>query len=59
VLGRTCRKVKVISTGKVDGKQSLVMRVQTKQRLRLTNELSLLPEVESVTLVEQEGEVSF
>jgi hypothetical protein len=35
------------------------MRVQTKQRLRLTNELSLLPEVESVTLVEQEGEVSF
>jgi hypothetical protein len=59
VLGRTCRKVKVISTGKVDGKQSLVMRVQTKQRLRLTNELALLPEVESVTLVEQEGEVSF
>ena len=49
----------MISTGKVDGKQSLVMRVQTKQRLRLTNELSLLPEVESVTLVEQEGEVSF
>lgn len=54
-----CESVKLISTGKVDGKQNLVLRVRTKQRLRLTNELARLPEVDSVTLVEQSGEVSF
>ena len=37
----------------------LVLKVRTKQRLRLTNELADLPEVDSVTLNEQTGEVSF
>lgn len=59
IIAQSCDQVKVISRGKVNGRQSLVMRVRTKQRLRLTNELSRLPEVESVTLVEQSGEVSF
>ncbi|MDO5132604.1 MAG: hypothetical protein Q4D81_06445 [Eubacteriales bacterium] len=56
---RSCSRVKLISTGKVDGKQSVVLKIRTKQRLRLTNELANLPEVSGVTLVEQSGEVSF
>lgn len=59
VIGRSCDRVKVISSGKTDGKQTLVLRVRTKQNLRLTRELSELPEVESVTLAEQSGEISF
>lgn len=59
VITQTCRNVKVISRGKSDGRQNLVMRVNTRQRLRLTNELANLPEVDSVTLLEQGGEVSF
>ncbi len=59
VIRQSCRNVKVISRGKSDGRQNLVMRVRTKQRLRLTNELAKLPEVDSVTLLEQGGEVSF
>jgi hypothetical protein len=59
VIRQSCRNGKVISRGKADGRQNLVMRVRTKQRLRLTNELAKLPEVESVTLLEQGGEVSF
>lgn len=58
-IARSCNRVKVISRGKSDGRQTLVLRVNTKQRIRLTNELSRLPEVESVTLLEQGGEVSF
>ena len=61
--GRTvmecCSQAKVISRGKNDGKLNLVLRVRTKQRLRLLDELAKLPDVESVTLVEQSGEVSF
>ena len=59
VISRCCERTKLISSGMVDGKQNLVLRVRTKQRLRLTNELANLPEVESVTLLEQGGEVSF
>ncbi|MBE5999539.1 MAG: hypothetical protein Q4C02_02645 [Eubacteriales bacterium] len=55
----TCDHVKLISTGKVEGRQNLVLRVRTKQRLRLTNELARLPEVDGVTLLEQGGEVSY
>ena len=51
--------MKLISTGKVEGRQNLVLRVRTKQRLRLTNELARLPEVDGVTLLEQGGEVSY
>lgn len=58
-IARSCKQFKVISRGKSDGRQTLVLRVNTKQRLRLTNELAKLPEVESVTLLEQGGEVSF
>ena len=54
-----CDQVKVISRGKSDGRQNLVMRVRTKKRRRLTDQLAALPEVESVTLLEQSGEVSF
>lgn len=57
-ISATCSNVRLISEGKVGGKQNLVMRVNTKQRLRLTNELSRLPEVDSVTLLEQSGEVT-
>jgi hypothetical protein len=53
-----CDQVKVISRGKSDGRQNLVMRVRTKKRRRLTEQLAALPEVESVTLLEQSGEVS-
>lgn len=59
VISRCCDSTKLISRGKIDGKQNLVLRVRTKQRLRLTNELANLPDVESVTLMEQGGEVSF
>lgn len=59
ILSATCNRVKVISRGKVDGKQSLVLSVSTRQRIRLTSELAKLPEVDSVTLLEQGGEVSF
>ena len=59
VIARCCDSTRLISAGRIDGKQNLVLRVRTKQRLRLTNELAGLPEVESVTLVEQDGEVSF
>lgn len=59
VISRCCDRKKEISRGKSDGRLSLVLRVSTKQRLRLTSELADLPEVESVTLVEQSGEVSF
>lgn len=59
VVGRCCSGVKEISSGSMEGRQNLVMRVNTRQRLRLTNELAGLPEVESVTLLEQTGEVSF
>lgn len=59
IISQNCNNVKVISRGKSDGRQSLVMRVNTKQRMRLTNELAKLPEVDSVTLLEQSGEVSF
>lgn len=58
-ISACCDRVKVISRGKSDGRQNLVMRVRTKQRLRLTGELSRLPEVDSVTLLDQSGEVSF
>ena len=58
-IAKSCTHVKVISRGKSDGRQNLVLRVHTKKRLRLTNELAKLPEVESVTLLEQGGEVSF
>jgi hypothetical protein len=59
IISETCSRVKVISRGKVDGKQSLVLSVSTRQRIRLTSELAKLPEVDSVTLLEQGGEVSF
>lgn len=59
IIAQSCDRVEVISRGKVNGRQNLVMYVRTKQRLRLTNELSRLPEVESVTIMEQSGEVSF
>ena len=59
VIDRCCDGTKLISTGKMDGRQNLVLKVRTRQRLRLTNELAGLPEVESVTLLEQGGEVSF
>ena len=58
-IRQCCDHVKLISTGKIDGKPNLVLRIRTRQRLRLTNELAGLPEVDSVTLVEQGGEVSF
>ena len=58
-ISKSCSSVKLISKGKVDGKQNLVMRVSTKSRLRLTNELASIPQVDGVTLVEQSGEVSF
>ena len=59
IIRQNCGQVKVIGTGKTDGRKSLFMRVRTKQRVRLLNSLARLPEVESVTLVEQSGEVSF
>ena len=59
VISRCCDGTKLISTGKMDDRQNLVLKVRTRQRLRLTNELAGLPEVESVTLLEQGGEVSF
>lgn len=58
-IARSCSYVKRISSGNVDGKPNLVLKVRTRQRLRLTNELSRLPGVGSVTLLEQSGEVSF
>ena len=58
VISRNCTGVKTISEGKLGQRSSLVLRIRTKQRLRLTNELANLPEVDSVTLVEQTGEVS-
>lgn len=59
VIGRNCSSAKIISEGKISDKKSLVLKVSTKHRLHLTNELARLPEVESVTLAEQGGEVSF
>ena len=59
VIESCCSKVRKISTGRTDGKQMLVLRVDTRQRLRLINEIAALPAVESVTLLEQSGEVSF
>lgn len=59
VIARNCSMVKKISEGKRGSRRNLVLKVQTKQRLRLTNELADLPEVDSVTLNEQTGEVSF
>ena len=59
VISRNCSAVKKISEGKRGKRRTLVLKVRTKQRLRLTNELADLPEVDSVTLNEQTGEVSF
>lgn len=59
VVESCCSKVRKISTGRTDGKQTLVLSVSTRQRLRLINEIAALPAVESVTLLEQSGEVSF
>ena len=59
IIESCCSKVRKISTGRTDGKQMLVLRVSTRQRLRLINEIAALPAVESVTLLEQSGEVSF
>lgn len=59
IIESCCSKVRKISTGRTDGKQMLVLRVATRQRLRLINEIAALPAVESVTLLEQSGEVSF
>lgn len=59
VVENCCSKVRKISTGRTDGKQMLVLSVSTRQRLRLINEIAALPAVESVTLLEQSGEVSF
>ena len=54
-----CSRVKFIARGKNDGKQNISFSIRTKQRIGLMNELAKLPEVESVTIVEQSGEVSF
>ena len=59
IIESCCSKVRKISTGRTDGKQMLVLHVATRQRLRLINEIAALPAVESVTLLEQSGEVSF
>lgn len=59
VISRNCRGVKKISEGRSGKRKNLVLKIHTNQRLRLTNELANLPEVDSVTLVEQTGEVSF
>ena len=59
VIDRNCSSAKIISEGKISDKKSLVLKVRTNQRLHLTNELARLPEIESVTLAEQGGEVSF
>ena len=58
-IARFCSQKKRISSGKVDGKQNLVLKVRTKRRQQLTTELSMLPGVGSVTILEQNGEVSF
>lgn len=59
VISRNCTNVKVISAGRIGKKKNLVLRVRTSQRIRLTNELAGLPEVDGVTIAEQSGEVSF
>lgn len=59
IISATCSNVRVISRGKADGRQNLMLSVSTRQRIRLTSELAKIPEVDSVTLLEQGGEVSF
>lgn len=59
IIERCCSSAKRISSGRMEGKQTMVLKVRTKQRLRLINEIAALPAVESVTLLEQSGEVSF
>lgn len=58
-LARYCGRVKRISAGAVDGKANLVLRVRTRERDSLVDELSKIPGVGSVTLLEQSSEVNF